>query len=89
MGVKIKEEDGYTYLIATPEKALCDKLYSLKPVSNQQELKTLLFDDLRIDEIEFNKLNIEDIRILTETYGSKNISLLYKIMRKNRKQNLK
>lgn len=82
LGVKIKEEDGYAYLIATPEKALCDKLYSLKPISNQQELKTLLFDDLRIDRIEFNKLNVEDVGILTETYGSKNISLLYKFMRR-------
>lgn len=29
LGVLLYEENGYSYQIATPEKALCDKLYSL------------------------------------------------------------
>ncbi len=81
LGILIKEEKGYTYLIASKEKALCDKLYSLKPVGSQKELKALLFEDLRIDEIEFAKLNIEDIRILSEKYNSKNVTTLYKLMK--------
>lgn len=32
LGVEIKVEGGYSYQIASPEKALCDKLYSLSPV---------------------------------------------------------
>ena len=32
LGVEIKVERGYSYQIASPEKALCDKLYSLSPV---------------------------------------------------------
>ena len=30
----LKSEDGYSYPIATKEKALCDKLYTLKPLKN-------------------------------------------------------
>ena len=30
----LKSEDGYSYQIATKEKALCDKLYTLKPLKN-------------------------------------------------------
>lgn len=83
LGVLIKTEGEYSYLIATKEKALCDKLYSLKPVSNQRELKTLLFDDLRIDDNEFYKLNADDIETLSKGYKSKNIDLLSKITRRH------
>lgn len=81
-GVKIITENGYTFQIATPEKALCDKLYSLSPVQNQEDLRMLLFDNLRIDENEFNKLNKEDIEILAEKYKSKNVTLLSKFIRR-------
>ena len=59
-GIVIKEENGYVYRIATPEKALCDKLYIMPPVMSQKELVNLLFDSLRIDQTEFEKLNTED-----------------------------
>lgn len=74
--VNIKEENGYQFLIASKEKALCDKLYSLKPLKNQIELENLLFNDLRIDEYEFKKLNVEDIDLLSKLYKSTNIKLL-------------
>ncbi len=81
--INIKEEDGYTYFIATKEKALCDKLYSLKPIDNQKELKALLFEDLRIDENELVKLNLNDINLLSKLYKSKNVKLLNNFLRRN------
>ncbi len=85
LGVESKQEGNYSYFIAIREKALCDKLYSLKPTANQEDLYTLLFEDLRIDENEFNKLDVEEIRILSERYKSRNITLLYKFMRRRQK----
>ena len=38
LGIKLMEENNYTYQIATPEKALCDKLYTLHPIKNMKEL---------------------------------------------------
>ena len=61
LGVEIKVEGGYSYQIASPEKALCDKLYSLSPVYSVRALKELLFDDLRIDEAAFFSLQKDDI----------------------------
>lgn len=80
LGVEIKEEKGYSYQIAVPEKALCDKLYSLSPVKSLLDLRTLLFDDLRIDEIVFWQLNLEDIRQLAPLYKSTNLKLLAKLI---------
>lgn len=80
LSVLIYEENGYSYQIATPEKALCDKLYTTSPVNNLTELKELLFDDLRIDEGEFAKLNQATITEIAPLYHSKNLNLLMKLI---------
>lgn len=82
LGVLIHEEDGYSYQIATPEKALCDKLYTISPVNNLTELKELLFNDLRIDEDEFTKLDKDTLTTLAPLYHSKNLNLLAKLIRR-------
>jgi predicted transcriptional regulator of viral defense system len=82
LGIKLIQEGEYTYQIATPEKALCDKLYTLSPIKNMTELENMLFNDLRIDNSEFRKLNIDDIEQISKVYHSTNVSLLYRYMRR-------
>ena len=82
LGVVLHEEKGYSYQIATPEKALCDKLYSLPPAKNLGELRTLLFDDLRIDEQEFWRLNQNSLNVLAPLYHASNLNLLCKLIRR-------
>lgn len=84
MGILLHQESGYSYQIATPEKALCDKLYSLSPLQNLRELRALLFDDLRIDEQAFGKLNMEDLNELAPLYHANNLNLLSKLIRRKR-----
>lgn len=81
--ILLKQEGDYSYQIATKEKALCDKLYTLKPLYNYSNLEKMLFNDLRIDIEEFNKLNVEKIEKLSNLYHSTNVSLLAKYMRRN------
>lgn len=77
----LKSENGYSYQIATKEKALCDKSYTLKPLKNYRELEIMLFNDLRIDKEEFSKLNIETIEKLSKLYHSTSVNLLAKYMK--------
>lgn len=84
LGVKIIEEDGYSYQIATAEKALCDKLYSLAPVKSLKDLRTLLFADLRIDESLFWQLCLDDIRELAPLYKSTSLKLLAKLVERGK-----
>lgn len=79
-GVKNITEEGYTYLMATPEKALCDLLYKKTPVYSVKELKELLFIDLRIDEDAFYSLNKEDLLYLCPLYKKKNLNFLKKFV---------
>ena len=82
----LKEENDYSYQIASKEKALCDKLYSLAPLKNIFNLENMLFNDLRIDKNEFNNLNVLKIKKLSNLYHSSNINLLVKYLeRKNKK----
>lgn len=82
LGVLIMEEEGYKYLIATPEKALCDKLYSLPPVNTIRGLRALLFEDLRMDEGEFAKLNMDDLCALAPLYRSTTLNTFVKFLRR-------
>ena len=79
----IKEENNYSYQIATPEKALCDKLYTLAPLNNYNNLENMLFNDLRIDEEEFKKLDTSKIEMLSELYHSTNVDLLARYKRRD------
>lgn len=80
-GIWLEKEDAYLYQIASPEKALCDKLYSISPVGNKKEMQSLLFEDLRIDEAEFAKLNVWDLMELCDLYHSTNLKMLKKLLR--------
>ena len=83
LGINLIEENGYIYQIATPEKALCDKLYTLSPIKNMSELENVLYNDLRIDIDELNKFNVQDLEEIPNSYHSTNVDLLYRYMRRN------
>ena len=82
-GVVLKEENGYIYRIASPEKALCDKLYTMPPVTSQREIERMLFEDLRIDSEEFAKLDTDGILQIGDKYHSNNLKYLMKYLRRN------
>ncbi len=83
MGILImKNSKGISYKIASKEKALCDLLYSKYPVRSIKDLKTLLFEDMRIDENEFFKMNFEFIKEIAPLYHSNSLNVLKKYLSK-------
>ena len=66
----------YFYRIAEPEKALCDKLYTMHPAASCRELFTLLTEELRIEETELCKLDVEKVVFLAGHYHSGNVRKL-------------
>lgn len=85
LALKLVKEDGYYYRIATPEKALCDMLYTLRPTSNAAELHTMLNDDLRIEDSELKKLDAALVSELSEHYHTTNVKRLCTLLRRLRK----
>ena len=84
LNIRLIQEGSYFYRIAEPEKALCDQLYTMPPAKNIKLLSELLFDDLRIEETELLKLEIEKIVFLSDRYHSTNIKKLISMIRKMR-----
>jgi len=82
--IRLEQEGEYLFQIASPEKALCDQLYTLPPVRNQKELRHLLFDDMRIDTEAYGKLSPDTLMALSEEYRSGNLKLLNKFVRRHR-----
>lgn len=81
-GVTSHIENGYSYIVATPEKALCDQLYISPPQTSMKRLKSMLFDDMRIDEDDFYNLDFETLLFLCDLYISRNVELLKRIILK-------
>lgn len=81
-GIKIIEENDYRFMIASKEKALCDKLYELPVVKTQKELDFVLFNDMRLDYDSFLNLSVKDITFLATKYHSSNVLLLAKLLRR-------
>lgn len=82
VGILIETEGAYQFQIASPEKALCDKLYTLPPALSMKLLEELLFDDLRIDLDEFHRLDFTKIKHYAPLYRTTNHKLLLKIIRR-------
>ncbi len=79
-GIETRKEGDYFYRIATPEKALCDKLYTLGPVANNSQLEALLFDDLRVDDEALLNLDATFISEISALYASTNVAKLAKYL---------
>lgn len=82
LGLRLVQEGEYFYRIAEPEKALCDELYKLPPVSNTKELARLLIDDLRMEETALSKFDTEKIEMLSERYHSMNVKRFVALLRR-------
>lgn len=80
-GTKLYEDNGYGYVIASAEKAICDQLYTCQPCSNKKELRALLFEDLRIDENAFCNTDLASMKELAELYHTANHRLLISIIK--------
>ena len=81
--VEVFEENGYEYSLASPEKALCDELYSLPPVRNREEMEDLLLNRLSVDKYRLEDMDIGTISYLSGLYRCSNVRLLYSYLNKN------
>lgn len=82
VGINIMTEGERTFLLAEPEKALCDKLYTLPPIQSQRDLHALLFDDLRMDKEGFGRLDRTKLIAYAKLYQTTNHKMLINQLRR-------
>jgi len=79
----IKDEGNNIVRIASKEKALCDRLSLVPQVRTIKEIKQLLFNDLRIDSDEFQKLNFNEMVRLASLYSKPTLNTFIKYIKRS------
>jgi len=80
----IIEENGQNFIIASPEKAICDSLYKVRNIKTETDLVKLLVEDWRIDLDVLKDLNRRSFKFLLPLYDKKICNLFGEwIMRGN------
>ncbi|GHT95939.1 hypothetical protein FACS1894141_5430 [Spirochaetia bacterium] len=67
-GITMEEEDGASYLIASPEKTLCDMVYKTPDIITVKAMNDLLLEDWRIGMDALDKLDADFIRWIAPLY---------------------
>ena len=82
IGLKIYNANEYTFLIATKEKALCDKIFFTKnlQISSKKRMLEFLVDDLRIDLDEMESFDKGVISSYYSISKSKKIKVLLELV---------
>jgi predicted transcriptional regulator of viral defense system len=74
-GIALEERNGINILIATREKALCDRIARAVNIRTIGEIEAYIFEDLRIDEGTISNLSTNLLDAITAVYGLQRISL--------------
>jgi predicted transcriptional regulator of viral defense system len=85
---RVEIDAGRSFLIATPEKALADKIQNDRgtAIRTQTEMRTYLLDSLRIDPEGLERLSSETILLIADRYRSRKIRLLGAMLRNPRRR---
>lgn len=82
VGITLVEADQrHQFLIATPEKALADRIASHKNLTTTQDVHSFVCEGLRIEEEMVAKFNIPLLEAIERTYQSPPITQLTQLVR--------
>jgi hypothetical protein len=85
-GVVRLGDENNPFLIASPEKALCDLLMkSARNIPSGDLFERFLLDDLRIESSGIARLNMREISVLVRLYEKRTVTLLAEYLKKRRR----
>lgn len=85
-GIRWSGEGDIHYLMASPEKALVDKVWADKRFSpaNLKDFDAYLFEDLRIDKERLSGLDWEQLAVICRAFASRKIDMLVRFLTRHR-----
>ncbi len=83
LGVELVEIDGGRFLLATPEKALADRVKTDRGsgIASVTAMERYLLDDLRVDPAGLASLDADRLEPIADAYGSRKLRLLAAVVR--------
>ncbi len=83
LGINIATSKQGNFMIASPEKALCDKIYTTRTLSirSKKAMLEYLIDDIRIDMDELDSFNLNIVKEFVNLTKSTRVGFLYKVLK--------
>ena len=75
-GIRMEEEEGLSYFIARPEKALCDAVYKVPSVASVPDMEKLLLEEWRMEVGDLILLDRSFIASIAPLYRRKSLLAL-------------
>ena len=75
-GIRREMEGSLPFLIADPEKALCDMVSKQSDVISIRDMKSLLLDDWRMEREDLLRLDLASIDFLAPRYRKRSVRIL-------------
>ena len=83
-GITFMGEVHNRFLMASPEKALCDELYRISGIRSIRRIEALLFEDLRLDPHEFSRLDRNALKNFCACYHAVTLNTFAKFLKRKR-----
>jgi predicted transcriptional regulator of viral defense system len=77
-GVRLEAARGGRFLLAEPEKALCDRIAQVRSLSAIREVEALLEDDLRVDRASLASFRVDLVEEIAGRYRRKNVTVFHR-----------
>ena len=81
-GVMLVGKDQNRFLMASAEKALCDELCRISGIRSFRRMETLLFEDLRLDQTLFSRLDHSALMSLAGKYNTLTLGTFKNFLRR-------
>jgi len=75
-GLRLEEDAGMSYLIASPEKALCDAVYKVPTAITVEAMEHLLIEDWRMERESLLNLDLAFVMWIVPMYRRKSLLAL-------------
>lgn len=83
LGIGFMGDRHRRFLMASPEKALCDELYHISGIRSITGIEALLFQDLRLDPDEFSRLDRKALQHFAACYHTATLNTFAKFLGRN------
>lgn len=77
-GMRLEPAKGGTWLLAEPEKALCDRIALIRNLGAVRDVPSALAEDLRIDLEAVGHFRLPLVKEIADRYRRKNVSAFYR-----------
>jgi phage terminase large subunit-like protein len=79
---RVELDAGRAYIIATPEKALVDRLWKVKALNTERQFEEYLEHDMRFDFSSRGQINFSRLKELARVFNDARIFSLERVLRK-------